>query len=139
VEEKAFRVLTLDWRRLGDGEPIPAEPGLYQLYGDSLLYGRDVLLYIGQAGSLASRLGPELVNSRMIRVNNLSVRVALCDRELLDVAESVLIANHKPSMNAEYVHSPKSPEATERLYLVQNHGDRGALTLQVTNSYWCDV
>lgn len=136
MEEMAFRVLTLDWRRLADAEPAPDRPGVYQIYGDSLLYGRDALLYVGQASSLATRLGPEMMNSRMVRLNNKHIRIAPCERELLDVAESILIANHKPSMNSEYVHSPKSPEATELLYLIQNHGDRGSLTLQVTNSYW---
>lgn len=131
-----FEVVTLDWECLPGGEVGPDVSGVYQVYGDSPIYGRDCLLYIGQARSLASRLAQHLNVSPVTRVNNRSLRIARCDEVLLDVAESILIATHKPSMNAEYVHSPKSPEATRRPYLVQNHGERGVLTLQVTNSYW---
>lgn len=131
-----FEVVTLEWRRLLENESGPAEPGLYQIYGDSALYGRDVLLYIGQAGSLVARLAQHFSLSPVTRVNNVCVRVAPCEPQLLDVAESILIATHKPSMNAEYIHTPKMPEAVERPYLIQNHGERGALSLQVTNSYW---
>lgn len=131
-----FEIVTLDWVRLPDGEVGPDHAGLYQVYGDSAIYGRDCLLYIGQASSLATRIDQHLTVSPVTRVNNRSIRVAACDSELLDVAESILIATHKPSMNAEYIHQPKAPEATCRPYLIQNHGDRGALTLQVTNSYW---
>ncbi len=131
-----FAIITLDWIRLPEGELGPEVPGVYQVYGDSAIYGRDCLLYIGQAGSLAGRLAQHFSVSPVTRVNNRHVRVAKCDRQLLDVAESILIATHKPSMNAEYIHAPKSPEATARHFLIQNHGERGALTLQVTNSYW---
>lgn len=131
-----FEVVTLEWRRLGGDEVGPRESGLYQIYGDSAIYGRDCLLYIGQSGSLQARLGQHFTVSPVTRVNNRSIRVAPCDPELMDIAESILIATHKPSMNAEYLHTPKGPEATSRPILVQNHGDRGALTLQVTNSYW---
>lgn len=131
-----FEVVTLDWRRLADGESGPAHSGVYQIYGDSPIYGRDCLLYIGQSHSLAARLLKHFSSSPVTRVNNASVRVAPCDEDALDVTESILIATHKPSMNAEYLHTPKVPEAISRPFLIENHGDRGALTLQVTNSYW---
>jgi len=136
MESRDFEIITLDWVRLPIDEVGPDQPGLYQVYGDSAIYGRDCLLYVGQASSLAVRVDQHLTVSPVTRVNNRGIRVALCDRTLLDVAESILIATHKPSMNAEYIHQPKAPEATCRPYLIQNHGDRGALTLQVTNSYW---
>ncbi len=136
MASREFEIITLEWQCLADGELGPREPGLYQIYGDSAVYGRDCLLYIGQAGSLATRLDQHLAISPVTRVNNRSIRIARCGPALLDVAESILITTHKPSMNAEYIHAPKSPEATSRPFLVENHGDRGSLTLQVTNSYW---
>lgn len=131
-----FEIIALDWERLADGDVGPPAPSIYQVYGDSPIYGRDCLLYIGQASSLASRLGQHFTVSPITRVNGRGVRVARCGLKLLDVAESILIATHKPSMNSEHINGPKSPEATARPFLVQNHGERGALTLQVTNSYW---
>ncbi len=131
-----FEIITLDWERLADGDMGPSASGIYQVYGDSPIYGRDCLLYIGQASSLASRLRQHFTTSPITRVNGRGVRIARCSLELLDIAESILIATHKPSMNSEYINGPKSPEATTRPFLVQNHGDRGVLTLQVTNSYW---
>jgi len=37
------------------------------------------------------------------------------------------------SMNSEYLNMPS---VDDERYMIQNHGERGVLMLQVTNSYW---
>ena len=131
-ESTTFRVITLNWKH-AEAEGFPSTSGIYQAYGDSPIYGVSCLLYIGQSRNLQSRLHQHEKDSPLTSQNNKSYRYAACAIEMLDIAESILIAAHKPSLNAEYL---KSPSETAIRYMVQNHGERGVLSLQVTNSYW---
>jgi hypothetical protein len=134
MEELTFKVITLHWEILDLNSDLTTDSGIYQIYGDSPLYGTNVLLYIGQAHNIQKRINEHKASGSVIaRQSNLSIRVAKIDKTLLDIAESILIATHKPSINSEYLNMPSD---TKQLYMIQNHGERGALTLQVTNSYW---
>ena len=132
-KSKTFQIITLDWVVTDSIAGFPDKSGVYQVYGDSSIYGTSCLLYIGQSKNLAARRQQHENDSPISYQNNVSFRYALCDIELLDIAESLLISTHKPSMNGMNL---KEPCERSVLYMVQNHGERGVLTLQVTNSYW---
>jgi hypothetical protein len=145
MDEITFEVVTLEWERVQlparstwpGIEGIPDDvAGLYQVYGHSPVYGPHSLLYIGQGDPVKRRLEQHFsADSALSRQQWLSLRWARLDAGLLDAVESILIANHKPSFNSEYINAPCM---TDRPVMVQNHGERGALILQVTNSYWLD-
>lgn len=160
MKERTFKVITLNWQKLnvniqhnyssssgGDKLEMPEteikknKAGLYQIYGGSIIYGLDSLLYIGSAMNLKEYLEEHLFENKMINnQQNLSIRYALVDKDtevkdMLDITESINIAMHKPSMNSQSIITPYK----EDLYLVQNHGERGILNLQVSNSYWYDA
>jgi excinuclease UvrABC nuclease subunit len=146
-----FNIITLEWRKFDgnithsssglecDLSKIPDCTGLYQIYGASS-YGLDSLLYIGKSKNLKSRLTEHLFKDTMIsRQQNLSIRYAcVCSKEYpeidktLEAVETINIAIHKPCLNSQSVSKPYN----KSLYLVQNHGERGILNLQITNSYW---
>lgn len=129
-----FEVITLDWEIAATPKHLPEEAGIYQCYGDSPIYGGNSLLYIGQSTDVRSRVAEHLsLNGKLASQNGKSFRFARCPAELLTCAESILICTHKPSMNAEFIDKPS--EIKKRV-LVENHGERGVLALQVTNIYW---
>ena len=109
---------------------------LYQIYGDSPIYGKDVLLYIGKTVNAESRIKTHL-KGVFGRVNNLKISIGTFKNfdDKLEVPESILIANHKPSFNKEYIHLVNE-EATKQKIIILNHGSRGALTACCTNYWW---
>jgi len=157
--ELTFNVITLEWQKL-DAKiqhsqsklkpelklnefdiSIPNNSaGLYQIYGASSIYGLDSLLYIGKSKNLKERLTQHLFKDSMIsRQQNLSIRYAIVNTDkyleidtILEITESINIVVHKPCLNSQSIVTPYK----DSLYLIQNHGERGVLNLQVTNSYW---
>lgn len=111
---------------------------LYKIYGDSLLYGRDVLLYIGITVNIRNRFNAHL-KSTFGPVNNLKVSIGEIlnqPKELnLEIPESILIANHKPAMNKEFIHEI-SPSANKTKIIILNHGFIGMLQSCCTNYWW---
>ncbi len=147
-----FYIVTLEWQ-LFDGNikhspsglevdlsSMPNSAGLYQVYGASSIYGLNSLLYIGKTKNLKTRLNDHLLKDTMIsRQQNLSIRYASVSSDqypdtdnILEIVETINIAIHKPCLNSKSVITPYK----KSLYLVENHGERGVLNLQVTNSYW---
>lgn len=131
-----FEVITLNWI-IADFKSFPISSGVYQIYGDSPLYGKDTLLYIGQASSLRHRSYSHITsnNSFIGRQPNKSCRYAEVNDELLDIVEQTLIVMHKPSFNSTNIISV-GPEIKKRPVYIQNHGERGMLNLEVTNYYF---
>jgi excinuclease UvrABC nuclease subunit len=144
-----FRIITLEWtvafpEKEGFAKylfNVPEKSGLYQIYGWSETYGENALLYIGKANNLKIRLYQHFnEDSSISRQQALSIRYAV-HRGLevgenifdLEALESILIAVHKPSMNSQNINSLKQ---RNEYILIQNHGERGALNIQITNSYW---
>lgn len=125
-------LFTLNWIDKYSND-LKGKSGLYQLYGDSPIYGRNQLLYIGQTKDLKTR--PE-EHEELKRINGLSVRYALCSIEDLDFIESLLIVTHKPSYNSQCLIAPKAIKTGTLSYLY-NEGERGSLVLEVSNYYWC--
>ena len=109
---------------------------LYQLYGDSHIYGKDVLLYIGISKGADRRLKTHLKNVFGF-VNNLSVSIGDLDdfNGNLEIPESILIANHKPSYNKEFIHD-LSPLAKSHKIIVINNGQNSMLKTCCTNFWW---
>lgn len=109
---------------------------LYQIYGDSHIYGRETLLYIGKCKNINNRLKQHL-NSVFGYVNNLKVTIGDClnYNDKLEVPESILIANHKPSFNKEYIHLINK-SALEHKIIIINNGNNLMLKTCCTNYWW---
>jgi hypothetical protein len=136
MDKILFEVLTLIWKK-HDTEPIPDQPGLYQIYGTSPLYGIETLLYIGQAKNLEKRLSGHFKSEESFigRQPNKSIRYATLSPDLLTFAEETLIIMHKPSFNSARLIQVSSLVRTRPIY-IQNHGDRGMLSIENTNYYF---
>jgi len=133
-----FTRIPLIWVKPNLSEKITSGPGVYQVYGDSPIYGTNTLLYIGQADNLSKRIkGGHLKNleSFITKQPNIYFRYAKVKHNLLNIVESILIAMHKPSFNSSYIINVHH-DATLEAYYMQNHGDRGMLHLEVTNFYF---
>ncbi len=115
---------------------IPYGKGLYQIYGDHHIYGRDMLLYIGKSGDIQQRIEQHR-KSVFSYVNNLSVSYGeIKDYDgKLEIPESILIANHKPSFNKEYIHDIDK-SAKEHKIIVINNGFNQMLKTCCTNYWW---
>lgn len=108
---------------------------LYQIYGDHHIYGRDVLVYIGISKDLHARFDKHL-KGVFHYLNNKSVSIGLIQDEVkLEVPESILIGNHKPAFNKEYIHS-LDPEAMKHKIIVINNGNNAMLKTCSTNFWW---
>ena len=112
---------------------------LYQLYGDSPIYGLNVLLYIGKSKNGEIRLNQHL-NGKANRILNLSIRFGdlsfskSINEFGLSTAEEILICSVKPSYNAANINSINSK--TNDLIFIQNRGNRGSLPLELSNYWW---
>jgi hypothetical protein len=123
-------------------EDLTKQNVLYQLYGDSHLYGREVLLYIGitrDGGSLARTIKDRLqehVKSVFGFVNNIYIIVGTIDDvKRLEEAEAILIASHKPSFNKEYIHDLPDYAKQEKIIII-NNGNHSMLKSSCTNYWW---
>jgi excinuclease UvrABC nuclease subunit len=144
-ETKTFVIVTLEWKKVSIENfehAVPSSSGLYQIYGWSETYGENALLYVGKSNNLNERLKQHInKDTALSRQQGLSIRYALHEGletengKSLEALESILIAVHKPSMNTQNINSLRH---TDYYVLVQNHGERGALNIQITNSYWVD-
>ncbi len=139
LTEVTFKLITLDWIK-DDYRNVPEEPGVYQIYGTSPLYGVDTLLYIGQAENLRKRLKGhfEFKEGVIGRQPNKTCRYAVLHEDLLDAAEQTLIIMHKPSFNSARLINVSSGVRKDRYY-IQNHGERGMLNIEVTNYYFPEL
>lgn len=119
-------------------ENVPSQGVLYQLYGDHHIYGRDVLLYIGITKDPFIRLKTHFKGVFKL-VENTSVSVGRCANYEgnLEIPESILIANHKPAYNKNYIHFLHH-EAMKRKIIVINNGYSGMLQTCSTNYWWVD-
>jgi hypothetical protein len=71
-------------------------------------------------------------------VNNKSVSLGVINEDFygrLEIPESILIANHKPAFNKEYIHSVDQ-SAMEFKTIIINNGNNGMLKTCCTNYWW---
>ncbi len=108
---------------------------IYQIYGDSHIYGRSVLMYIGKSERLQKRLN-EHGKSFFQYANNLSyIEGRIEDRTMnLEIPESILIANHKPFMNKTFIHD--LPESAKKEKIIVFNDDNHAMLKNSCTNYW---
>lgn len=135
------------------------DAGLYQIYGQHPAYGKDALLYIGQASNFASRLNnrSEFIEScsiptsiRLGRITNStdpnhSSNTPIDKKwEIINIAEKILIKSHTPAFNKQENSGLFSPELKEfkgQHYIILNWEDYGDLlpeisTLKFSYCFW---
>lgn len=110
---------------------------LYQIYGNHHIYGRDILLYIGITKNIKGRFNTHL-KGVFGYVNNLKVSIGTISNLpkdfRLEIPESILIANHKPAFNKEYIHNI-DPKANYKIIVI-NNGANNMLQTCCTNFWW---
>ncbi|SFT36309.1 GIY-YIG catalytic domain-containing protein [Lishizhenia tianjinensis] len=119
---------------------------LYQIYGDHPVYGRNVLLYIGISKQIKGRMNQHL-KGIFSYVHNKTISIGQVDEKYrfkLEKLESILIANHKPAFNKEYLHNLDSSAMQvdtqdDGKIIVINNGEYGCLQTSCTNFWWVDA
>ena len=142
-----YNEIIIDWKKkevvktidefISISEKIQSSKVLYQIYGDHHIYGRDVLLYIGISTNIKARFDTHLKGVFQF-VNNKSVSLGVINDEYigkLEIPESILIANHKPAFNKEYIHSIDK-NAMDQKTIVINNGNNSMLKTCCTNYWW---
>jgi hypothetical protein len=149
MESTDFKIIKIKWleKKSYDLESIKTEQTykncLYQAYGDSPIYGRDALLYIGQTNDFIRRT-TEHIKSDFNRINNLSLIAGEVEfqnqfeskEKILNAAEALLITMLKPSYNSANVRDTDGLLKGENKVLVLNLENRGVLPLEVSNYWW---
>jgi len=111
---------------------------LYCVYCDSHLYGRDVLAYIGQTNNYKLRQYQHTRSYFQFAQNERFVIGFFSKDDFnLSTPESILIANHKPFYNKQYIHD-LAPDAKLSRIIVINNESHGSLKTAVTNFWWVD-
>ena len=154
-----YQEIIIDWKRsqkiptddalalfYKENEDLSATDTLYQIYGDHHLYGTNVLLYIGKTEVETNKRLKQHLNSFFLYANNLSISIGTISNYLLsneeggnklEIPESILIANHKPAFNKEYIHDI-DPRGKKSKIIVINNGNHGMLKNSCTNFWWVD-
>lgn len=117
--------------------------GLYQFYGEHILYGQDSLLYFGKAErrTFGERLSEH--NWHLWTSSNVSIYVGrVCSKNALeikewwrqiDLAERIILQSHNPSFNCSNLNTIGHKGTDTR---VLNWGVRRQLLPEVTVSRW---
>lgn len=137
-EKIGFKIVELNWVVIKELNVLNEKmSGVYQIYGDSPIYGTNTLLYIGKSDCLKNRLLEHDDNkeSHIRRQPNISYRYAEVTPEILHIVESTLIVMNKPSFNSSSIAHINSFSREEAIY-IQNHYERGILPLEQTNYYF---
>ncbi|MEX0810737.1 MAG: hypothetical protein WD048_00885 [Chitinophagales bacterium] len=137
--------IVIDWKHKKKWNPdnfelIHNKNVLYQIYCDSHIYGRDVLAYIGKTDQTFEQRFTQHEKSFWRNANNVNFAVGeIKDQSFgtLEIPESILIANHKPFFNKNFIHN-LSPEAVSRKIIIINNGEHGMLKNSCTNFWWYD-
>ncbi len=141
-----FKEIWVDWsdmQRFSNDKsefkfPVNGANFLYQIYGDSPIYGRNTLLYIGKTIRPKNRT-IEHLKTDFGRINNISISFGLVeesDVHILSIAESLLVTMLKPSYNSSNIKDSNILVKGNTKYIILNKGSRGVLPLEVTNIWW---
>ncbi len=124
------------WNELSE-EVLSAQNVLYQIYCDSHIYGRNVLAYIGKTDQNGISRIKDHQQSFFQYAQNIHFSIGTIKSEplKLEIPESILIANHKPFYNKEYIHE-LDPDAKNHKIIVINNGEHGSLKNACTNYWW---
>ena len=142
----ARREITLKWteRRLvsewlEEIKPTQANAGLYAIYGPHRLYGKDVLLYIGETSDFRSRLKKHHA-SWLHWCDSRDVRIAFAEHSGPDRKdiEELLIAAHLPACNGSSLNALMRPDKFKDLHVL-NLGYALDLLPELSGAYWCNA
>lgn len=151
--EKKFKPIWINWEKetiiinKNNLKELIARDCLYQSYGDSPIYGRDALLYIGRTKNLEQRFYVHMKNG-FDRINNLSIIIGrinydyaktyinLEKEEILSLTEALLITMLKPSHNSTLIKNTSSLLKKDEKYIILNAGNRGLIPLEISNIWW---
>jgi hypothetical protein len=139
--ETLYREIIIDWKKETDIKEdelkqFSNSKFLYCVYCDSHIYGRDVLAYIGK--TIHYKVRQEQHGKSFLQfASNVRFVIGFFNDESINlhIPESILIANHKPSYNKEFIHAISS-DAKKIKTIVINNGDHGSLKNAVTNFWW---
>ncbi|MGG3890007.1 hypothetical protein [Metabacillus fastidiosus] len=119
--------------------------GIYTIYGTHMIYGKDVLLYIGKADqqTLGKRISQEGwdntndSNNHKIYVGRLHGPINPSNQiwsKQIALAESLLIYVHKPAYNQKNISS--IPDTDLQNIHILNWGDYRALLPEISGARW---
>ena len=115
---------------------------VYQIYGQHLVYGRNVLLYIGKTEQGVNMRLKEHLRGRFADEVELSVRMGtlydenenpIRSKKWILAVESLLIVAHKPAMIRQYLDCPNDDAAKIHL---RNWGLIGDILPECSGGYW---
>ena len=140
-----YKEIIIDWKFREKWNPEAFESQynknvLYQIYCDSHIYGRDVLAYIGKTDQSFRQRFYQHERSFWQFSKNINYAVGeITDQSFgsLEIPESILIANHKPFFNKDYIHDISNSAKSEKIIII-NNGDHGSLKNACTNFWWVD-
>lgn len=142
------KVIHVEWRGPFTIEEIKKmknrhDKGVYQVYGSHIVYGSDVLLYIGQTGkqTFAKRLSQEYWNYNQdagnVRyyVGHLSGTQEPREENWLrqiDLVEAMLIHSHWPAGNSQNIQGLGQQSDNAKNTIILNWGYRRSLLSEVS-------
>ncbi|RSK44987.1 hypothetical protein [Bacillus canaveralius] len=151
MQIRIIKLIQIDWRgpftldELNLLNDDSHDYGIYQVYGKHLVYGKDVLLYIGKADqqTIGKRVSQEnwwdINDSQHLKVY--AGRLAgesTPDEEIwskeIDLAEKLLINVHKPAYNSKSL-SLISDAALQDIHIL-NWGDHRDLLPEISGLRW---
>ena len=139
--EKEFEVIEIEWSEYMEKDKDKYENVLYMLYGDSPIYGKDVLLYFGQTNDFERRF-IEHENTDLERVHNKVYYIGKINGTnkenisgYLDITESLITVMTKPSYNSKNV-KDLCEKAKTSSFMILNNGDYRDLPQEVSNIWW---
>lgn len=121
----------------------PTDYGLYQFYGNHIIYGQNALLYIGRAKdiSFGARMGQHKLKDWTGSSGNIHIG-RLCGESqpandqhwshLIEIAEKLLIYAHTPSWNSANINNFRDVGDIH----IFNWGSPGQLLPEVTSKRW---
>ncbi|MCH8555613.1 MAG: GIY-YIG nuclease family protein [Schleiferiaceae bacterium] len=136
-----YTEIIINWEKVNNIEKeandIDGIGGLYCVYCDSHIYGKDVLAYIGQTINFRQRLEQHMSSFFKYANNVRFVFGKIAEKYGLSFSdvESILIANHKPFFNKTNIHDI-SENAKRQNIIIINNNDHGSLKSCVTNYWW---
>ncbi|WP_027420059.1 hypothetical protein [Crocinitomix catalasitica] len=140
-----YKEIIIDWKFKERWDPAEFERQhnenvLYQIYCDSHVYGRDTLAYIGKTDQKFSKRLSQHERSFWQFANNVNYAVGeIVDHNFdnLEIPESILIANHKPFYNKNFIHDIPAEAKKEKIIII-NNGHHGLLKNSCTNFWWVE-
>ena len=156
---KEVKIIHLLWKEFNwdDTELTKIEMGkkhgIYQIYGDHPIYGKDTLLYIGKTkkGTYLKRLfnHQDFIDTHLTKFTKVHLSNFLKNNDVksknldehIDLVEKLLINSHCPAYNSSGIKGVMNEETFKQELLILNWGERGQLLPEVSSlrysyHYW---